>query len=124
MPRYTKGEPIHEQPENLTIFGGWFYYFCRDFHVSLKEVARRADMDHSILSKNTRFSASGEVLLHAPKRKTIERIVHVFAQLAEERSKAWTQEDEEAIYNAAGFSTPEEIEQSRQLLIARQHPEK
>jgi hypothetical protein len=124
MPRYAKGEPIHEPPENLTVFGGWFYYFCNFFGISLKEISRRIEMDHSTLSRNTRFAPEGEPPFPHPRRDTVESIINLFALLAEEQKKPWGQQDVEAVYNAAGFATPEEIERSRQLLADRQLPKK
>jgi hypothetical protein len=124
MPRYARGEPIIEPPKNLTIFGGWFYYYCNVFGISLKEIARRINVDHSTLSRNTRFAEPGETPFPNPRRDTVTSVVELFAQLAKEQGMPWTQQDEEAVYNAAGFATAMEIEQSRKILADRQMKER
>lgn len=109
-----KGESTGEQRENLTTFGGWFYLLCDYLGVSSKEVARRCGMNENAFYHSTRIDDNGEV--PAPRRKTVQRMVQVFAQIAQEQGRPWNKRLEVMIWNSAGYCSDEAQHQAQASL--------
>jgi transcriptional regulator with XRE-family HTH domain len=102
------GTPMGPKRQGLSLFGEWFYSLCDVLNVSLADVASLAGINASTLSYNTR-----DVM---PSMRTMHSLWHVFVDLGDKRDIRLSYHVEIAFFNAAGYSSPSQIDVSRGTL--------
>lgn len=96
------------QKEHLSMFGRWYYALCDYLQVSGKELARRAGVDHSTISRNTQLST--------PSYKTMIMIIETMEKTARDQDTPWSESLKDKLFHAAGYATPREKEDADRSL--------
>lgn len=99
---------------NLTLFGEWFYFIIDYLHVSREEIAERAGLDESSISRATRDYKQARTM--KPSRATVEKILGAFRDIADEKQMLWGKILEQRILHAAGYATEEDMQASKEAL--------
>lgn len=114
MPNGTR--KVSRRRENLTQFGEWYYSLREYIGASDEEIAKRAQISRSTISKATRDSEDAQT--SRPELETVEKIYVVIETIAREKELDWSQQIKDYFFNSppASYSTPEQAKRSSEAL--------